>query len=110
MDRRFAPYQSLSRAVQCMAMVATELGVGALQRRVPGRLGLLDAAENRVRLDCRNRCWVWLATRIVPIAVRLARLIVLRRVLGLWKAIRQIQSCCEIAWDGCEYILAMAET
>lgn len=44
-------YQSPGGAVQGMAVVATELGVGTLERGVPRRLGLLDAAEgNRVKL------------------------------------------------------------
>jgi hypothetical protein len=41
-EERASSYQSLGSAVQSMSVVAAELGVNALQRRVTGRLGLGD--------------------------------------------------------------------
>jgi len=37
-------YQCLHGSVESMSVVSPELGVGSLERRVPGGLGLLDAA------------------------------------------------------------------
>ena len=65
-------YQSLSGAVKSMSVVAAELGVDALQRRVTGRLGLGDTGVmsighgtvgGRFRkptdpLRCALRCWL----------------------------------------------------
>jgi hypothetical protein len=62
-------YQSAGSAVQSVSVVSPELGVSTLQRGVSGGLGLLDA---------------------VP--VRLARLVVLRRVLGLYKSWLELHS------------------
>lgn len=40
--------QGLHGAMQSIAMVPSELGVSALERRVSGGLGLLDAASRKV--------------------------------------------------------------
>ena len=67
----FEAYQSLGGTVEGVAMVTAELRVGALERRVTGSLGLLDALEMSVKLDrslgitagthplrCALRCWL----------------------------------------------------
>jgi hypothetical protein len=97
-------YQGSHGAVQSMSVVSSELGVGSLERRVSVGLGLLDTAQDHiVSLFPLCRCpsclmispdallldyndfgvVVNLRNRFhVPVTVRLARLVVLRRVLG----------------------------
>lgn len=81
--RTVGSYQSLGSAVERMPVVSPELGIGAVERGVPLGLRLLDAVMVSllafpVSRHFGDRC-------SVPVAVRLARLVVLRRVLGLWE-------------------------
>ena len=78
---RSSAYQSLHGAVERMPVVSPELGVGAVQRGVALGLGLLDAVAVSL-----SASWSPVAAvgDALPVPVRLARLVVLRRVLGLW--------------------------
>lgn len=54
-ERRRRAYQGLHVAVQSVAMVSAELGVGALQGRVTRGLGLLDTvASLSASLSCQS--------------------------------------------------------
>lgn len=44
-------YQSLHGAVESMSVVSSELGVGSLEGRVSGSLGLLDTAWGSKRTE-----------------------------------------------------------
>lgn len=79
-ERERVPYQSLSSAVQSVPVVAAELGVGALERGVPLGLGALDAVEIVILVFGISICGRS-SSKLVPVAVRLARLVVLGRVL-----------------------------
>ena len=68
-----------------MPVVPPVLGVGTLERGVPLGLGLLDAvAVSLLASSMRRRVG---SRGCVPVPVRLARLVVLRRVLGLCKIV-----------------------
>lgn len=82
-------YKSLGGAVESMSVVSPELGVGTLEGGVSGSLGLLDTAVlSRVSPLFVLLCSVGVRF-VVPVPVRLARLVVLRRVLGLWNRFSQ---------------------
>ena len=77
--------QRAGGAVQSVSVVAAELGVGALQRGVAVRLRLLDAVVvSRLASALRRRVG---SRGCVLVPVRLARLVVLRRVLRLCKIV-----------------------
>jgi len=75
-------YQSLSSAVQSMLVISPELGVNTLERGVPLGLGALDAVEIVILVFGISICGRS-SSKLVPVAVRLARLVVLGRVLRL---------------------------
>lgn len=83
LERAVDSYDSLGSAVKRVPVVSPELGVGTVERRVPLGLGLLDAVViSLLASSFSMRCCIggW---RCVPVPVRLARLVVLGRVLGL---------------------------
>ncbi len=61
-----------------MSVVSAELGVGAVKGRVSRGLGLLDTASVIVSMSFGGRIVRYVG---VPVPVRLARLVVLGRVL-----------------------------
>ena len=75
---RGTAYQCLGGSVKRMPVVSAELGVGAIKRGIPRGLGFLDAAQ----FLCQYRgCSIVDRDGGVPVPVRLARLVVLGRVL-----------------------------
>lgn len=123
-----AAYQSLHGSVQHISVVAAELGVGAVERRVTGSLGLLDTVGRETQPSSANqsrvifilhdlsqsihssivamfvaswRCrWreVGVALSHVPVTVSLLALVVLRRVLGLYLRGGKGQPALNRAW------------
>ena len=97
---RCPAYQSLGGAVERMPVVSPELGVGAVQRGVALGLGLLDAVAVSLLASSSSAVVVVVVGGALPVPVRLARLVVLGRVLGLWgkmsvpsaRAVREISS------------------
>lgn len=88
----WATYQGSHGAVKSMSVVASELGVGTLERRVSVGLGLLDTVRVVVSVASFSSVWSmakWVVVvsrreyRCVPVLVGLLGLVVLRRVLGL---------------------------
>ena len=87
-SRRLA-YQSLHGAVQRMSMVSPKLGVRSLQRGVSRGFRLFDPVS-LLRQSCPLRARAYGLGRLgwgVPVPVRFLRLVVLRRVLRLWRAV-----------------------
>jgi hypothetical protein len=76
-----------------MSVVASELGVGTLEGRVSGSLGLLDTVRVVMSVGRSHRSWLMAKSAVgvcggeeygcVPVLVGLFGLVVLRRVLGL---------------------------
>jgi hypothetical protein len=71
-------YQSLGGAVESMSVVSSELGVGSLEGRVSGSLGLLDTARGS---KLTEHFVNFSKIEDQPVTVSLAALVVLGRVL-----------------------------